>query len=76
MGGVCTQYLDALCILVNLSEALGKSENNSDWEVSRRDKERNKAQYIFQRIISVNCPTIRLKSSSTQKKVLRYFGNC
>lgn len=61
---------------MNLSEALGKSENNSDWEVSRWDKERNKAQCIIQCLISVNCPMIRLKSSSTQKNVLRYFGNC
>ena len=56
-GGDWTHYSEALCILVNLSEALEKSENNSDWGVSRLGKERDKAQCIIQCIISLNSLT-------------------
>ena len=72
--GDWTQYSKALCILVNLSEALEKSESNSDWGVARLGKERDKVRCIIQCIVSVNRPMIKVILYS--EKVLRYFRNC
>ena len=59
---------------MNLSQALEKSENNSDWGVARLGKERDKVQCVILCIISVNCPMIKV--ILYLEKVLRYFRNC